>query len=129
MFRRPFEGLPDPIEQPVPTAETGIPHPVLEVTKAMRSRLTQVWEVGQVSRCAGGSDRLPRLVLKHLELRSPGSPSMVEIAEEPAVFPINAARKPNTHKATQLRLELGAQEFLHGPMPCRDLCQCRPAQL
>src|SRR5215471_18109151 len=113
MFCRPFERRPGPINQPVPTTQTAIPHLLPEIAKAKCSRLAQGREVGEVSGPPGGSECLPRLVLEHLELRSGGSPSMVEITEEPAVFPIDATREPNVHETTQLRLELITQALFH----------------
>src|SRR5262249_46521121 len=80
MLGRAVERMACPVEQPEPAARTMIPHPLLEVAKAVQRRVGQNREVGEVGRSPGGGVRLPRLVLEHLELRTRGSPAMVEVA-------------------------------------------------
>jgi hypothetical protein len=70
MFRRPFKGFAGPVEHPVPTSETTVPHPLLEILKAVCSCFAQVFEIGEMSGSPGGCQCFPRLVLEHLELWS-----------------------------------------------------------
>src|SRR6266480_388433 len=93
MFRRPFKGFAGPVEHPVPTSQTTIPHPLLEILKAVCSCLRQVFQVRKMSGSPGGCRCFPRLVLEHLELGSSGFPPVVESTKEAAVLTISGTWK------------------------------------
>ena len=114
MLRGRFERRAGAVEQVVPPTVGVVPHGVLEIAEAVLGGLPQDGGLGGSGGGPRGGQGVPRLEFEHLVVQPGRSPPIIEVAEEPAVLPIDTPREPGTQQRKQLGFHLPRDASLNG---------------